>query len=359
MANPLEADMDPSPSAKLPSLTSLASGGGCACKLPSKDLHRVLAGLPRRSDPALLFGAGLGDDAAIYRLSDSLAIVQTVDFFAPLIDDPRAYGRIAAANALSDVYALGARPLTALNIVGFPAKVLPLSILEEILAGGAEACAEAGVTVVGGHTIDDAEPKFGLAVTGVVDPTRAILNSGAKPGDKLLLSKALGTGIVANAIKKGHAEPEAIAEAVASMCQLNRVPSELMVRHRATACTDVTGFGLLSHLQNLLLASGVAARLRSNDVPVLRGARLLAEAGNFPGGTRRNLAAAADFVKFPDDVPERVRLILADAQTSGGLLIACPPGQSAALCAALVSAGFVGAQIGEIVAGVAGTIQVA
>jgi selenide, water dikinase len=350
--------MEPVANAKLPSLTSLASGGGCACKLPSKELHEVLSRLQRRADPALLFGAGPGDDAAVYRLSDSVAIVQTVDFFAPLVDDPHAYGRIAAANALSDVYALGARPLTALNIVGFPAKVLPLSILEAILAGGAEACAEAGVTVVGGHTIDDAEPKFGLAVTGIVDPARAVLNSGAQPGDRLLLTKALGTGIVANAIKRGQATAEAIAEAVASMGKLNRIPSELMVRHRATACTDVTGFGLLSHLQNLLLASGAAAVLRANDVPVLRGARLLAEAGNFPGGTRRNLTAAGDFVQFPEALPERVRLILADAQTSGGLLIACPAEESTSLSADLLAAGFVGAQIGEVVAGAPGTIRV-
>ncbi len=342
----------------LPSLTSLASGGGCACKLPSKDLLDVLSRLPRRDDPALLFGASSGDDAAIYRLSEAVAIVQTVDFFAPLVDDPRAYGRIAAANALSDVYALGARPVTALNIVGFPAKVLPLSILEAILAGGADACAEAGVTVVGGHTIDDAEPKFGLAVTGVVDPAKAVLNDGARAGDVLLLGKAIGTGIVANAIKRGQASSEAVAEAVASMSRLNRIPSELMVRHRATACTDVTGFGLLTHLHNLLLASGVSALLRAADVPVLRGAQLLAESGNFPGGTRRNLATAADFVQFAPELPERVKLILADAQTSGGLLIACPSGEAPALSAELIAAGFAGARIGQVEAGPAGTIRV-
>jgi selenide,water dikinase len=195
-------------------------------------------------------------------------------------------------------------------------------------------------------------------VTGVVDPARAVLNSGARPGDRLVLTKPLGTGIVANAIKRGHAPAEAVTEAVASMSRLNRVPSELMLRHGATACTDVTGFGLLTHLHNLLAASGVAAVLRAADVPLLRGARALAEAGHFPGGTRRNLATAAGFVHFEEGLPERVRLILADAQTSGGLLIACPAGEAAGLSADLAAAGFAGAEIGEVVAGAAGTMRV-
>ncbi len=284
--------------------------------------------------------------------------MQTVDFFGPLVDDPFDYGRIAAANAVSDVYALGARPVIALNLVSFPAKTLPLSILERILAGGAATCREAGVTIVGGHSIDDPEPKYGLAVTGLVDPGRAVLASGARPGDRLLLGKAIGTGVVANAIKKGEAPPEVAVAAVDSMTRLNRRASEAMVRHGATASTDVTGFGLLGHLHNLLVASGAAARLRAGDVPLLPGARLLAEAGHVPGGTRRNLAAAQSYTTFSPALDMTTRLLLADAQTSGGLLMACPTASSAALAEELAAAGYTGAPIGEIVPGAAGAITV-
>ncbi len=294
----------------------------------------------------------------MYRLAPGVHVVQTVDFFAPLVDDPFAYGRIAAANALSDVYALGARPVIALNLVAFPAKVLPLSQLEAILAGGADACLEADVTIVGGHSIDDPEPKYGLAVTGLVDPARAVLASGAHPGDVLLLGKAIGTGIVANAIKRGEAPADAIDEAVASMSKLNRRASELMLRHGATACTDVTGFGLLGHLHNLLVSSGAAARLHAAEVPVLRGARALAASDHFPGGTKRNLEASSAYTEFVPAIDARTKLLLADAQTSGGLLVACPAASARALSADLTAAGYTGAAIGEVVAGPAGTIRV-
>jgi selenide, water dikinase len=343
----------------LPRLTSLTQGGGCACKLTSTDLLEVLQHLPRRPDPRLLYGAGSGDDAAIYDLGNGTQLVQTVDFFPPIVDDPFAYGQIAAANALSDCYAVGGRPLTVLNLVAFPRKVLPLSVLEAILAGGAERCAAAGATVVGGHSIDDPEPKFGLAVIGLIGPAGAVLNRGARPGDVLVLTKALGTGIVANALKKGLATPEAIDEAVASMIHLNDVAAQLMLRHGASASTDVTGFGLLGHLHNLLLASGVSAEIQADDVPVFAGARALAEEGHFPGGTRRNLEAAGAYTHFGDAVTERTRLVLADAQTSGGLLLAVPAARCEALTAGLREAGELAARIGEVRAGSPGAIAVA
>ncbi len=288
--------------------------------------------------------------------------MQTVDFFSPVVDDPFTYGQIAAANALSDVYALGARPVTALNLVGFPSKVLSLETLERILAGGLSKTDEAGVAVIGGHTVEDPEPKFGLAVTGLVDPAKAVLNRGARPGHRLLLTKAIGTGVVSNAIKKGIASPAAIEEAVASMARLNRRASELMLEHGAAACTDVTGFGLLGHLHNLLAASGVAARLRASAVPLLEGARELAVNGSFPGGSRRNLDWARGFTRFDAGVSETSRLLLADAQTSGGLLVALAPEDALGYREALAREGLVGAEIGEIEAtkrdGEAGTIEV-
>jgi selenide,water dikinase len=337
-------------SSPIPRLTSLTQGGGCACKLSSTELHEVLAVLPRRPDARLLYGDGMGDDAAIYDLGDGgTRIVQTVDFFPPIVDDPFAYGQIAAANALSDIYAVGARPITALNLVAFPRKALPLSVLEAVLAGGADRCAAAGCTVVGGHSIDDAEPKFGLAVTGLLGPGQPpVLNNGAKPGDALVLTKALGTGIVANAIKKELAPEAAVAEALASMIRLNDAASHAMRAAGATACTDVTGFGLLGHLHNLLAASGVSADLHTVAVPVLAGARALAEADHFPGGTRRNLEAAQAYTRFDPGVDARARLILADAQTSGGMLIAVPSARLPRLQAALREAGDFAARIGEV-----------
>jgi selenide, water dikinase len=344
-----------------PSLTSLTTGGGCACKISSSDLHEVLAVLPRRPDAHLLYGDGMGDDAAIYDIGGGMRLVQTVDFFPPIVDDPFSYGQIAAANALSDCYAVGARPITALNLVAFPRKVLPLSVLEAILAGGADRCAAGGCTVVGGHSIDDSEPKFGLSVTGLLGPGEdPVLNRGARPGDMLVLTKPIGTGIVANALKKGLAPESAVAEAVGSMTHLNDVAARVMRAEGATACTDVTGFGLLGHLHNLLLASGVSGEVRFRDVPVFAGARALADAGHFPGGTKRNLEASRVFTRFDDGVPERVHLVLADAQTSGGLLLSVPAARRQGLVRALHEAGENAAVIGEIEAreGVAGRIVV-
>ena len=285
-------------------------------------------------------------------------MVQTVDFFSPIVDDPRAFGRIAAANALSDVYAVGGTPLTALNLVAFPTKTLPLEILEAILAGGAEVCAEAECTVVGGHSIEDPEPKFGLAVTGMVRPAAAVTNRGAKVGDAIVLTKPLGTGVVANALKKGVAPAAAVDEAVASMTKLNREGARAMVAFGATAATDVTGFGLLAHLHNILEASACAASLQAREVPVFEVARRLFSDGHVPGGSKRNLEAAAAYTRFEDGVPPDLRLLLADAQTSGGLCFTLPSGRVASLLSDLGAAGYRAARIGEIVDGSPGSISV-
>ena len=285
--------------------------------------------LPRVEDPALLVGSDTLDDAAIYLLSDDLALVQTVDFFTPVVDDPYDFGRIAAANAFSDVYAMGGRPLTALNIVCFPNGVLPLEYLGLILQGGAEVARQAGATIVGGHTIDDPEPKYGMAVTGTVKPGEQLTNAGARPGDLLVLTKPLGTGIVATAIKKGEASADAIAAATASMATLNRDGAEVARAYHAHALTDVTGFGLLGHLSEMCRAGGVGAELWFESLPFLPGAVELVRGGVAPGGTKRNLDYVTAWTRFDDALEPWQRLLCADAQTSGGLLLALPADEAA------------------------------
>jgi selenide, water dikinase len=307
-------------------------------------------------DPAVLVGISTSDDAAVYRLDDQ-ALVATVDIFTPVVDDPRDFGRIAAANALSDVYAMGARPLFALSIIGFPVKRLPLEVMATILRGGAEVCTEAGIAVVGGHSIDDAEPKYGLSVVGVVDPARVVRNSTARPGDQLVLTKPVGTGVVSQAIKAGKVDAAAIAAAVASMVALNREACAAMVEVGVHAATDVTGFGLLGHLHEMVHGSGVAARVRAGAVPQLPGARAAAEGGLVPGGSRRNAEYFGRWVTFGDGVDAVARTLLYDAQTSGGLLIAVAPERLDALRAALRSRGVLDAHIGAVVEG-AGSIAV-
>jgi len=310
----------------------------------------VLRHLPKPSDPNLLLGIGTGDDAAVYRLSDESALVLTVDVFTPVVDDPYEYGLIAAANAFSDVYAKGGRPLLALNIAAFPRK-MPLEILAEMLRGGADKAAEAGVLIVGGHTIDDPEPKYGLAVTGLVHPARFVSNAGARPGDVLYLTKPLGLGVITTGIKQEKTAPEVAAEAVRVMTALNRDASEAMLKAGAHACTDVTGFGLLGHLYEMVEASGAGARIRAAAVPVLDGARSLAGQGAVAGGTTRNLEWLEDKVRWADGVDEVTRILLADAQTSGGLLIASAPERTDALEDALRTRGVETiARIGEITA---------
>ena len=298
-----------------------------------------------------------GDDAAVYRLAADRALVVTADFFTPIVDDPHDYGRIAAANALSDVYAMGARPLFALNLVGFPRELLGDGILERILEGGSEVARQAGVPIVGGHSIDDAEPKYGLVAVGEAHPDRLVTNTGARPGDRLVLTKPLGSGIVATAIKKNAASAEVIASAVATMSALNAAAAQVMRTHRVSAGTDVTGYGLLGHLRAMLLASGCAAELDADAVPVLDGVRALVRDGHVPGGTRRNLADVAADVDFAPSVDEVTRTLLADAQTSGGILMCVPPPALEACLADLTAAGATAAVVGELKEGRA-TIRV-
>ena len=303
------------------------------------ELGQVLEALPPLTDPNVLVGAGTGDDAAVYRIAPDRALVATVDFFTPLVDDPSAYGAIAAANSLSDIYAMGATPLYALSILGFPRDRLDTGMLAQIVAGGAAKLAEAGVPVVGGHSVDDVEPKFGYAVTGEVHPDRMVTNRGAQPGDLLFLTKPLGTGLVTTAIKRGLCPEHLVEAATATMSRLNRDASLAMLKAGATAATDVTGFGLLGHLRNL----AVGAEIDSRAVPYLPGVRELASADLFPSGSRRNHASLAGVVDW-GGLPEDEQLLLSDAQTSGGLLVAIPPGNAAAFQASLPAA----VRIGEV-----------
>lgn len=301
------------------------------------------------------------DDAAVYQLTEELAIVQTVDYITPIVDDPYSTGAIAAANSLSDIYAMGARPLIALNIVGFPAQKLPLDILQEILRGGAEKAKEAGVLIVGGHTIDDNEPKYGLVVTGVVHPGQVVTNAGGRAGDDLLLTKPLGMGIISTAVKRERAKEETMRKAVEVMSTLNRAAAEVMVEVGVHAATDVTGFGLLGHLYELTRASHVGARISFRQVPVLPEVWDLARAGLVPGGTKRNLKflMESEAVSWAAAFDEVERLVLADAQTSGGLLIAVPKARSADLLARLEKAKVpAAARIGELVEDPSGRITV-
>ncbi len=319
----------------------------------------MLRHLPPPADPNLLVGTNTADDAGVYRLSADMALVQTVDFFTPVVDDPYWFGAIAAANALSDVYAMGGRPLTALNIAGFPVGTLPLDALSEILRGGGDKTREAGVTVVGGHTVDDAEPKFGLAVTGLIHPDRIITNAAGQDGDALVLTKPLGSGIATTAIKRGLASKELEHTVIALMATLNRAAGEAMVEAGAHAATDITGFGLLGHLGELAAGSGLAATIKASSVPLIDGILALAADGVVPSGTRRNLESLDGRLTVAPEVPEPLCLALADAQTSGGLLIAVAPASLNMLLESLRSRGASGAVVGSLgVVGVAGSVTV-
>ena len=298
-----------------------------------------------------------GDDAAVYALRGGTALIQTVDFFTPIVDDPYDWGRIAAANALSDVYAMGGRPITALNLVAWPVEELSLDVLAAVLEGGAAVAREAGVVVVGGHSITDPEPKYGMAVTGLADVDGLVRNSTMRPGDVLYLTKALGLGIIASAVKAGVATPEEVSAAVKTMTTLNREASEAMVEVGASAATDVTGYGLLGHLSIALAGSGVAARIDASTVPVLDGAVALAERGIVPGGTRSNHEFLGPRVDW-GELTEVEQLVLADAQTSGGLLIAISEDRGEVLRQALEDRGITGVAIGSTCEGESGHIAV-
>lgn len=298
------------------------------------------------------------DDAGVYRISADLALVQTVDVFTPVVDEPYWFGAIAAANALSDVYAMGGVPRTALNIAGFPRSKLPLEILGEILRGGGEKCAEAGVAVIGGHTLDDPEPKFGLSVTGFVHPDRVVTNAAARPGDRLVLTKPLGLGVITTGIKQERTTRSTIDEAIRVMAALNRAAGQAMADVGASAATDITGFGLLGHLHEMTRASGVRARILLSAVPILEEAWGLARAGTVPGGTQRNRAALAGAVIW-EGIDEDGQILLCDAQTSGGLLIAVPGDRLARLVQALRAGGTPASEVvGEITGEGAGEITV-
>jgi len=318
----------------------------------------VLRHLLPTADPRVLVDASTGDDAAVYRIADDRALVVTLDFFTPIVDDPHDFGRIAAANALSDVYAMGGRPLFALNLFAFPRDLLGEGLAEEIIRGGVDKAREAGIPVLGGHSIDDAEPKYGMVAVGEIDPDAMLANDGARAGDDLVLTKPLGTGIVATAVKAGKCPPVLLEAAVESMARLNRGAAAAAVAARAHAATDVTGYGLTGHLGIMARASGVSARIEAARVPVLDGVADLVEAGHVPGGTRRNLADAAPVVSYEGEVSETTRLVLADAQTSGGLLIASAPERTDELLGELADRGETAAVIGKITDGAAGHILI-
>ena len=339
-------------------LTRFTHGLGCACKVQPALLEAVLRRLPRPARAEVLVGTETSDDACAWRLPDGSVLVQTLDFFTPIVDDPRLFGAIAAANALSDVYAMGARPLFALNIVGFPVGVLPLEVLEEILAGAQEVAAEAGIPVLGGHTIEDPEPKFGWVATGLTTEAGLWRNTGARPGDAIVLTKPLGTGIWATAAKRGIAPEQGWRRACAVMRRLNATAAGLLRAASPHAVTDVTGFGLLGHLHEMAAGSAVDVELWADAVPVLPGTVRLIEQGEVPGGTRANASHAASFTSFDDDLGEATRLVLADAQTSGGLLAAVPSAAVAALLEAPAEEGAAPLVIGAVRAAGAGRIRI-
>jgi len=309
---------------------------------------QVLQQLPEMTHPNLLVGTKTSDDAAVYKLSDDLAVVLTVDFFPPIVDDPFIFGQIAAANSLSDVYAMGAKPVAALNIVGFPSD-LDMSILGNILKGGASKALEADIVIAGGHSVVDAEPKYGLSVTGIVNPGKQIANSTSKPGDLLLLTKPIGTGVITTAGKQEKANANVLDKAVEIMATLNKSASEAMISVGVNACSDVTGFGLLGHLREMMQGSGTGAHIYKSKVPVIEGTEDLLKQGIAPGGTMRNLESVSTTVLWDEKITENDKILLSDAQTSGGLLISVDPSKANKLQNLLSETGTLSNQIiGEV-----------
>jgi selenide,water dikinase len=333
-----------------PSLTALSSGAGCGCKLAAADLMPLVQRLAPPSDARLLVGSTTGDDAAVFLMGDDLALVQTVDFFTPMVDDAYDFGRIAAANALSDIYAMGGTPLTAMNIIGFPLELMGVDVLVDILRGGQDVVCSAGAVVVGGHSIKDNEPKYGLAVTGTVDPSRMTTNARGRAGDSLMLTKPLGVGAIVTAHKRGRGSAELLRAAVDVMVTLNADAAKAAVNAGVRAMTDVTGFGLLGHLHNLCRESGLAAEIDAASVPAISGVEALLENDHgVSGGSARNAEWATEFSSIAPDVAHWQALLLTDATTSGGLLVAVPPDVADAIP---------GAVIGRLRAGLPGTITV-
>jgi len=312
-------------------------------------LDSVLAKLPKQSDPNVLVGFDTGDDAGVYLISPDVALVQTVDFFTPIVDDPWTFGQIAATNSLSDVYAMGGRPVSALSIVGFPNTGRDLDVLEKILQGGLAKMQEAGCTVIGGHSIGDEEIKFGYAVTGVVDPKCVLANRGAKPGDRLVLTKRLGTGIISTALKKQKASEASVNASIESMQTLNRAGSEVAHEFDVHAATDITGFGLLGHLRAMAAAGSVSMVIEHKEVEFLPGALEYSRDGYLPGGLKNNIKFMSGCVEFDPKVPQEIRSLLFDPQTSGGLLLVVSEKDSAALVEKLAERGIPARQVGRVV----------
>lgn len=332
-------------------LTQTVKGAGCAAKISPGDLDRALCGLDLPVDSNLLVGLGQADDAGVYRVSDDLALVQTVDFFPPMVDDPFSFGQIAAANALSDIYAMGGVPKTAMNIVAFPAKTMDISILRLVIEGGLDKMREAGVVLVGGHTVDDSEMKYGLSVTGYIHPGRILTKRNLQTGDRLILTKPLGTGIVATAIKAGLADKVLTDRVTQAMAALNRVAAGIMNDFTVHACTDITGFGFLGHLAEMVVDSGHGVRITAAAIPMYPEALEWAAMGLIPAGAYNNRNFRGKFVDFDSSVLQNVQDLLFDPQTSGGLLIAVASGEADLLVAALKKNGVeCAAIVGEVIA---------
>jgi selenide,water dikinase len=339
-------------------LTRLVQKAGCASKIDQAFLKQVLKDLPAIDDPRVLIGMVAGDDAGIYDMGNGQALVQTVDVFTPSVDDPYTFGQVAAANSVSDIYAMGGTPMTALSVIGFPVRTIPDQAMCDILRGGVDKMKEAGVAIIGGHSINDPEVKAGFAVTGVIDKSRIITNAGARPGEVLILTKPLGTGIVAFAAQIDRAKPESVQAAAASMASLNKTAAELMIEFGAQACTDVTGFSLMGHLAEMARCSGVDVQIVWDDLPLLDGVLEYAAAGILPGAIERNKESCGDRVAASERLPQEMVDICFDAQTSGGLLIAVEPGKSADLLKALHERGMSAATIiGRITAKGEGLIR--
>ena len=332
--------------APLPRLTSLAHGGGCGCKLAPSVLQELLANQPAAAPfRQLLVGVETGDDAAVWQVDDNTCIVATTDFFMPVVDDPFDFGRIAATNALSDIYAMGARPIMALAILGMPLNKIAIEDVRKIIAGGTSVCAAAGIPVAGGHSIDAPEPIYGLAVIGLCRPGEVRRNAGARPGDALILTKAIGVGVYSAAIKKGELSGEGYAEMLASTTQLNRIGGELSGDETVHAVTDVTGFGLLGHALEMARGSNLAVTLKAAEVPLFTQAARLAQDGHVTGASSRNWASYGEAIRLPDDLPDWQRNLLVDPQTSGGLLISCAADRAGSLLETIRGAGYGAARI--------------
>ncbi|MEE4196260.1 MAG: selenide, water dikinase SelD [Bacteroidales bacterium] len=333
-------------------LTSFTQGLGCACKLRPQELEKILKEIPIPKDARIIIDTKNSDDAAVYKINEETALVQTLDFFTPIVNNPYDFGAIAAANALSDIYAMGAKPIFALNIVGFPSNRLPMEVLQQILKGAHDKAEEAGISIIGGHTIDDPEPKYGMVVNGIVHPHKILSNANAREGDAILLTKPIGLGIISTALKRGLADKNVEEYAIQVMKTLNKTPAEVMANFSVNACTDVTGFGLLGHLSEITRASKVDAEVFSNQVPIIKETWEFAASNIVPGGTKNNLDYFSKYVQWSSQLTEVEKIILSDAQTSGGLLFSVPQKEKDELLKQLKQAGITEAMhIGNFING--------